>query len=104
MLHCLSSLPPPVPRSWGFLQAALPCILSHAACLLCSAAATHLHDLMTLQPQAAKVAKALYDMGCYEISISDTIGVGTPASIAAAIAATAELVPREKLAVHLHDT
>lgn len=54
--------------------------------------------------QAAKVAKALYDMGCYEISISDTIGVGTPASIAAAIAATAELVPREKLAVHLHDT
>jgi hydroxymethylglutaryl-CoA lyase len=54
--------------------------------------------------QAAKVAKALYDMGCYEVSISDTIGVGTPASIAAAIAATAELVPTEKLAVHLHDT
>jgi hydroxymethylglutaryl-CoA lyase len=61
--------------------------------------------LHRLQPQqAAKVAKALYDMGCYEISISDTIGVGTPASIAAAIAATAELVPTEKLAVHLHDT
>jgi hydroxymethylglutaryl-CoA lyase len=54
--------------------------------------------------QAAKVAKALYDMGCYEVSVSDTIGVGTPASIAAALQATAELVPPEKLAVHLHDT
>eukprot|EP00879_Flechtneria_rotunda_P000520 GHRR01000624.1.p1 GENE.GHRR01000624.1~~GHRR01000624.1.p1 ORF type:complete len:369 (+),score=108.99 GHRR01000624.1:1654-2760(+) len=54
--------------------------------------------------QAAKVARALYDMGCYEVSVSDTIGVGTPASIAAALQATAELVPPEKLAVHLHDT
>lgn len=53
---------------------------------------------------AASVAKALYDMGCYEVSISDTIGVGTPASIAAALQACAAVVPPSKLAVHLHDT
>jgi hydroxymethylglutaryl-CoA lyase len=54
--------------------------------------------------KAAEVAKALYDMGCYEVSMSDTIGVGTPAKIAAMFKATAELVPPEKLAAHLHDT
>ena len=54
--------------------------------------------------KAAEVAKALYDMGCYEISMSDTIGVGTPAAIAAMFKATAELIPPEKLAAHLHDT
>lgn len=53
---------------------------------------------------AAAVAKALYDMGCYEVSVSDTIGVGTPASIAAALQACAAVVPPSKLAVHLHDT
>jgi hydroxymethylglutaryl-CoA lyase len=53
---------------------------------------------------AAAVAKALYDMGCYEVSVSDTIGVGTPASIAAALQACAAVVPASKLAVHLHDT
>lgn len=54
--------------------------------------------------QAAAVAKALVDMGCYEVAVSDTIGVGTPASIAAVLQATAALVPPSKLAVHLHDT
>jgi hydroxymethylglutaryl-CoA lyase len=43
-------------------------------------------------------------MGCYEVSVSDTIGVGTPASIAAALQACAAVVPPSKLAVHLHDT
>lgn len=53
---------------------------------------------------AAAVAKALFDMGCYEVSVSDTIGVGTPASIAAALSACAAVVPPARLAVHLHDT
>lgn len=53
---------------------------------------------------AAAVAKALYEMGCYEVSVSDTIGVGTPASIAAALSACAAVVPPSRLAVHLHDT
>jgi len=54
--------------------------------------------------QVAKVAKALYDMGCYEISLGDTIGTGTPAKTRAMIQACAAEVPMAKLAGHYHDT
>ncbi|CAK4686006.1 hypothetical protein LEN26_005962 [Aphanomyces euteiches] len=52
----------------------------------------------------AKVAKTLLDMGCYEISLGDTIGIGTPGSTLKMLQATKEVVPVEKLAVHFHDT
>jgi hydroxymethylglutaryl-CoA lyase len=52
----------------------------------------------------AKVAKALYAMGCYEVSLGDTIGTGTPAKTKAMIEACAAEVPVEKLAGHYHDT
>lgn len=52
----------------------------------------------------AKLARQLIDFGCYEISLGDTIGVGTPASIAAMLEATLSLIPAEKLAGHYHDT
>jgi hydroxymethylglutaryl-CoA lyase len=52
----------------------------------------------------ASVAEKLYAMGCYEISLGDTIGVGTPGNIQAMLRATAERVPMERLAVHCHDT
>jgi len=52
----------------------------------------------------ARVAGALLTMGCYEISLGDTIGVGTPAKAQAMVAAVAEVVPVEKLAAHFHDT
>ena len=56
-------------------------------------------------PEAvAGVAAKLFAMGCYEISLGDTIGTGTPARIQAMIAAVAQAVPRERLAVHFHDT
>lgn len=51
-----------------------------------------------------RVAKALYDMGCYEISLGDTIGVGTPLQAQQMLAAVAEVVPMEKLALHFHNT
>jgi hydroxymethylglutaryl-CoA lyase len=51
-----------------------------------------------------KVSKALLDMGCYEISLGDTIGVGTPLKTKALIEACLEVIPREQLAVHFHDT
>lgn len=51
-----------------------------------------------------KVAQHLYQMGCYEISLGDTIGVGTPQKAKAMLAAVAEVVPMEKLAIHFHDT
>ena len=54
--------------------------------------------------QVAKVAQKLYQMGCYEISLGDTIGVGTPASVSKMLQAVSTKVPVEKLAVHFHDT
>jgi hydroxymethylglutaryl-CoA lyase len=50
------------------------------------------------------VAKALHAMGCYEISLGDTIGVGTPGKAAAMLRAVAADVPMAALAVHFHDT
>jgi len=54
--------------------------------------------------QVANVAKALYDMGCYEVSLGDTIGTGTPAKTKTMIQACAAQVPMQKLAGHYHDT
>jgi len=54
--------------------------------------------------KVAEVARALYDMGCYEISLGDTIGVGTPNKVTAMLDAVTEVVPVAKLAGHFHDT
>lgn len=54
--------------------------------------------------EVARVAKALLDMGCYEISLGDTIGVGTPSKVLAMLDAVLAVVPADKLAVHFHDT
>lgn len=54
--------------------------------------------------QVADVAAQLHDIGCYEISLGDTIGVGTPATTQAMMEAVARRVPRERLAGHYHDT
>ncbi|GFR52331.1 hypothetical protein Agub_g14871 [Astrephomene gubernaculifera] len=53
---------------------------------------------------AAAVAGALYDMGCYEVSVADTIGVGTPASMEAMLKETARYIPLDRIGVHCHDT
>ena len=52
----------------------------------------------------ARVSKQLFDMGCHEISLGDTIGTGTPGSAQAMIEAVARHVPMERIAVHFHDT
>ena len=54
--------------------------------------------------KTAEVAKVLYDMGCYEVSLGDTIGVGNPASVQRMIEACARRIPIGKLAGHYHDT
>ena len=51
-----------------------------------------------------RVSKALFDMGCFEISLGDTIGVGTPGKARAMLRAVAQEVPMAALAVHFHDT
>ena len=58
-----------------------------------------------ISPRAvAEVSAQLFDMGCYEISLGDTIGVGTPARAQTMIDVVAEKVPRQCLAGHFHDT
>ncbi|AOD14907.1 hydroxymethylglutaryl-CoA lyase [Xanthomonas fragariae] len=50
------------------------------------------------------VAQRLYALGCYEVSLGDTIGVGTPVRARQMLAAVAQAVPMSALAVHFHDT
>lgn len=58
-----------------------------------------------VDPQkAAEVAHTLFAMGCYEVSLGDTTGVGNPASVARLIEACARRVPIGRLAGHYHDT
>ena len=52
----------------------------------------------------ADVARTLWDLGCYEISLGDTIGVGTPDKAKAMLRAVAVHVPKANLAMHFHDT
>ncbi|CAA2997308.1 hydroxymethylglutaryl- lyase, mitochondrial [Olea europaea subsp. europaea] len=54
--------------------------------------------------KVAYVAKELHDMGCFEISLGDTIGVATPGNVLPMLEAVMAVVPVEKLAVHFHDT
>ncbi len=58
-----------------------------------------------IKPEAvAKTARALYDMGCYEISLGDTIGTGTPVKTRAMLQTVMKDIPAAALAVHFHDT
>jgi hydroxymethylglutaryl-CoA lyase len=51
-----------------------------------------------------RVAQRLHAAGCYEVSLGDTIGIGTPGKARAMLRAVAEAVPMSALAVHFHDT
>jgi len=58
-----------------------------------------------VRPEAVvRVARALDEMGCYEITIADTIGVGTPGRTRAAFEAVMKHIPARRLAGHFHDT
>ncbi|QJQ98856.1 hydroxymethylglutaryl-CoA lyase [Halomonas sp. PGE1] len=54
--------------------------------------------------KVAEVSKALYEMGCYEVSLGDTIGVGTPLKAKRMLEAVSREVPMAQLAAHFHDT
>ncbi len=62
------------------------------------------YDAAVAPEAVAAVAAALDAMGCYEISLGDTIGRGTPETIGAMLGAVASVVPVERLAGHFHDT
>ncbi|WP_417727562.1 hydroxymethylglutaryl-CoA lyase [Roseovarius sp.] len=54
--------------------------------------------------QVARVAEALWTMGCYEISLGDTIGRGAPEAVEAMLVAVKNVIPVNRLAGHFHDT
>jgi hydroxymethylglutaryl-CoA lyase len=54
--------------------------------------------------QVAEVADKLLGLGCYEVSLGDTIGAGTPGSTAVLLCTLLKQLPADKLAVHMHDT
>ncbi len=54
--------------------------------------------------KVAEVAKQIFDLGCYEISLGDTVGVGTPLQAGELIETVAAKIPKDKIAVHFHDT
>ena len=62
------------------------------------------YDGATAPEAVARVAKALHEMGCYEISLGDTIGQARPETIDAMLAAVLEEMPASELAGHYHDT
>lgn len=62
------------------------------------------YDGPTPPGSVARVAAALRDMGCYEVSLGDTIGQGTPETIRAMLMAVMDELPPERLAGHYHDT
>jgi len=62
------------------------------------------YDGPTPPEKVAEVAKMLFDLGCYEVSLGDTIGAGTPETIAAMLDAVVDAVPADRLAGHYHDT
>lgn len=58
-----------------------------------------------IEPQAVvNIAKKLYELGCYEISLGDTIGIGTAMAAANMVTAVAQHIPIEHLAAHFHNT
>lgn len=61
-------------------------------------------DGPTPPDSVAQIAETLYQLGCYEVSLGDTIGHGTPETISAMLDAVLQFVPAECLAGHYHDT
>lgn len=62
------------------------------------------YDGVVAPSKVAEVADRLFSMGCYEVSLGDTIGAGTPDTIARMLLAVREVVPAGRLAGHYHDT
>ncbi|MBL4830952.1 MAG: hydroxymethylglutaryl-CoA lyase [Aliivibrio sp.] len=62
------------------------------------------YDGPTKPQQVAAIANELFNMGCYEVSLGDTIGTGTPLRIATMLEAVQQCIPTNHIAVHFHDT
>jgi len=110
-----------VSASEGFSQANINCSRAESIDLLAPVAAiAHVngmrvrgyvscviacpYDGVTPHANVIDMAQRLLELGCSEISLGDTIGVGDPDQVRSLIEAVAERIPRQKLAMHFHDT
>ncbi|ENY6494149.1 hydroxymethylglutaryl-CoA lyase [Vibrio parahaemolyticus] len=62
------------------------------------------YDGATSPTQVANISQALIELGCYEVSLGDTIGTGTPNRIKEMLESVLARIPSQRLAVHFHDT
>ncbi|EGQ7661490.1 TPA: hydroxymethylglutaryl-CoA lyase [Vibrio parahaemolyticus] len=62
------------------------------------------YDGATSTTQVANVSQALIELGCYEVSLGDTIGTGTPNRVKEMLESVLASIPNQRLAVHFHDT
>ncbi len=62
------------------------------------------YDGATSPTQVANISQALIELGCYEVSLGDTIGTGTPNRIKEMLESVLVRIPNQRLAVHFHDT
>ncbi|EGQ9700062.1 hydroxymethylglutaryl-CoA lyase [Vibrio parahaemolyticus] len=63
-----------------------------------------LYDGATSPTQVANISQALIELGCYEVSLGDTIGTGTPNRVKEMLESVLARIPSQRLAVHFHDT
>ncbi|EIV8642662.1 hydroxymethylglutaryl-CoA lyase [Vibrio parahaemolyticus] len=61
-------------------------------------------DGATSPTQVANISQALIELGCYEVSLGDTIGTGTPNRVKEMLESVLARIPSQRLAVHFHDT
>ncbi|HCE3429649.1 TPA: hydroxymethylglutaryl-CoA lyase [Vibrio parahaemolyticus] len=62
------------------------------------------YDGATYPTQVANISQALIELGCYEVSLGDTIGTGTPNRVKEMLESVLARIPSQRLAVHFHDT
>ncbi|EGQ8959916.1 hydroxymethylglutaryl-CoA lyase [Vibrio parahaemolyticus] len=62
------------------------------------------YDGATSPTQVANISQALIELGCYEVSLGDTIGTGTPNRIKEMLESVLARIPNQRLALHFHDT
>ncbi|MCG0006539.1 hydroxymethylglutaryl-CoA lyase [Vibrio parahaemolyticus] len=62
------------------------------------------YDGATSPTQVANISQALIELGCYEVSLGDTIGTGTPNRVKEMLESVLASIPNQRLAVHFHDT
>ncbi|KAI0231072.1 Hydroxymethylglutaryl-CoA lyase, mitochondrial [Lamellibrachia satsuma] len=89
-------------RAREILKAAKEAQVSVRGSISCTVGCPYEGDVDPVK--VAQIAKTLIDMGCYGVSLADTIGVATPGAIKSMLTEVMKLVPANRLGIHCHDT